>query len=62
MMGFPQFQRVPFFVAVNPLAGEQKLPVNFVPIEFRAVNADELSCIPYRNTATAAHAGAINHN
>ena len=62
MVGFPKFQRVPFFIAVNPLAGKQKIPVNLMPIEFGAVNAGELGCTPYRNTATAAHAGAIDHN
>jgi hypothetical protein len=62
VMGLPQFQRAPFFIAVNPLAGKQKFPVNLVPIEFGAVNADELSCTSYRNTAAATHAGAIDHN
>ena len=43
--GLPLLQRVFFFIAINPLAGKQKVPVNLVPIEFRAINADKLGCI-----------------
>jgi hypothetical protein len=62
LVGFPQFQRALFFIAVNPLAGKHELPINLVPIEFRTVNTDELGNSAYGNAAAAAHAGAVDHN
>ena len=43
-------------------ARKHLVPVDFVSVEFRAVDADELRLAADRHAATAAHAGAVDHD
>lgn len=39
--GSPQLKRSFFFIAVDPLTGEQKFPVNLMSIKFWAIDTGE---------------------
>ena len=56
------FNGLPFLGQVHLVPVRKVFEIDLVSVKLRAVHAGKLDLVVYRNPATAAHTGTVNHN